>query len=186
MVTHTHAHTCTCTHLDGWPAHSNCTLAPVALYVLTGVLAKDQDAARQKICNWLDGHKASAAAFDFPTKGILQYAVDKCEYWRLADSNNKPPGLLGWWPSKSVVSCYGCCRPPQPGCLKPSRPRQVHMATGPTVLCHANGLLSALCKKVMCTAWGEVSRPLWIQSAALSAQLGFQVCDVWCAVACQC
>ena len=35
---------------------------------------------------------------------VVQYAVDKCEYWRLADSNNKPPGLLGWWPSKSVVS----------------------------------------------------------------------------------
>lgn len=69
-----------------------------------GVLAYDQDHARQRICNWLDGHKASAAAFDFPTKGILQYAVGKCEYWRLADSKNKPPGLLGWWPSKSVVS----------------------------------------------------------------------------------
>lgn len=70
-----------------------------------GVLAYNQDHARQRICNWLDGHNASAAAFDFPTKGILQYAVDKCEYWRLADSNNKPSGLLGWWPSKSVVSC---------------------------------------------------------------------------------
>jgi alpha-amylase len=37
-----------------------------------GVLAYNQDAARQRIVNWLDGHKASAAAFDFPTKGILQ------------------------------------------------------------------------------------------------------------------
>jgi len=35
---------------------------------------------------------------------LLQYAVDKCEYWRLADGANKPPGLIGWWPSKSVVS----------------------------------------------------------------------------------
>lgn len=72
-----------------------------------GVLAYNQDAARQRIVNWLDGHKASAAAFDFVTKGVLQYAVDKCEYWRLADEQNKPSGLLGWWPSKSVVSI--CC-----------------------------------------------------------------------------
>lgn len=61
-----------------------------------GVLAHNQDAARQRICNWLDGHNASASAFDFVTKGVLQYAVDKCEYWRLADASNKPPGLLGW------------------------------------------------------------------------------------------
>lgn len=40
-----------------------------------GVLAYDQDAARQRIVNWLDGHKGSAAAFDFPTKGILQVCV---------------------------------------------------------------------------------------------------------------
>ena len=71
------------------------------------MLAYNQDAARQRIVNWLDGHKASAAAFDFVTKGVLQYAVDKCEYWRLADEQNKPSGLLGWWPSKSVVS--NCC-----------------------------------------------------------------------------
>jgi len=37
-----------------------------------GVLNGNQDGARQRICNWLDGHSASAAAFDFPTKGILQ------------------------------------------------------------------------------------------------------------------
>ena len=41
----------------------------------TGVLGYNQDHARQRICNWLDGHKASAAAFDFPTKGILQVSI---------------------------------------------------------------------------------------------------------------
>jgi hypothetical protein len=25
------------------------------------------------------------------------------EYWRLADSANKPPGVMGWWPSRAVT-----------------------------------------------------------------------------------
>lgn len=88
-------------HLHAFTRKSVCVSVPA---LPAGVLAYNQDHARQRICNWLDGHKASAAAFDFPTKGILQYAVGNCEYWRLADSKNKPSGLLGWWPSKSVVS----------------------------------------------------------------------------------
>ena len=25
------------------------------------------------------------------------------EYWRLADAANKPPGVMGWWPSRAVT-----------------------------------------------------------------------------------
>jgi hypothetical protein len=39
---------------------------------VAGVLAYNQDAARQRLCDWIDGHDRSACAFDFPTKGILQ------------------------------------------------------------------------------------------------------------------
>ncbi|KAL5984076.1 putative alpha-amylase 2 [Asimina triloba] len=43
-----------------------------------------------------------SAAFDFTTKGILQEAV-KGELWRLRDSQGKPPGVIGWWPSRAVT-----------------------------------------------------------------------------------
>ena len=33
----------------------------------------------------------------------LQEAVKNCEYWRLIDEEGKPPGLLGWWPSKATT-----------------------------------------------------------------------------------
>jgi hypothetical protein len=29
--------------------------------------------------------------------------VKNCEYWRLIDEEGKPPGLLGWWPSKATT-----------------------------------------------------------------------------------
>lgn len=32
-----------------------------------------------------------------------QEAVKNTEYWRLIDPEGKPPGLLGWWPSKAVT-----------------------------------------------------------------------------------
>jgi len=66
-------------------------------------LMHNQDGHRQALCNWINGTGKAAAAFDFTTKGILQEAVRNCEYWRLRDSSGKPPGLLGWWPSKAVT-----------------------------------------------------------------------------------
>ncbi|WIA40821.1 hypothetical protein OEZ86_004498 [Tetradesmus obliquus] len=62
-----------------------------------------QDAARQRLCDWIDGNKKTCTAFDFPTKGILQEAVKRQHYWRLKDKDGKPPGLIGWWPSKAVT-----------------------------------------------------------------------------------
>jgi len=29
--------------------------------------------------------------------------VRNCEYWRLRDCAGKAPGLVGWWPSRSVT-----------------------------------------------------------------------------------
>lgn len=65
-------------------------------------LRHNQDAMRQELCDWLDGVK-EAAAFDFPTKAILQEAIKNVEYHRLRDAQGKPPGLLGWWPSRAVT-----------------------------------------------------------------------------------
>ena len=45
----------------------------------------------------------SCAAFDFPTKGILNEAAKRTQYWRLRDSSGKAPGLIGWWPSQAVT-----------------------------------------------------------------------------------
>jgi len=60
------------------------------------------DNHRQRIINWIDSTGGLCAAFDFTTKGILQEAV-KGELWRLRDPEGKPPGVMGWWPSRSVT-----------------------------------------------------------------------------------
>uniref|UniRef100_A0A803LIP7 Alpha-amylase n=1 Tax=Chenopodium quinoa TaxID=63459 RepID=A0A803LIP7_CHEQI len=67
-----------------------------------GHLAYNQDSHRQRIINWIDATGQLATAFDFTTKGILQEAV-KGEYSRLRDSQGKPPGVLGLWPSRAVT-----------------------------------------------------------------------------------
>lgn len=51
----------------------------------------------------INGAKKTSCAFDFPTKGILQEAVKHVQYWRMKDGAGKPPGLMGWWPSKAVT-----------------------------------------------------------------------------------
>lgn len=50
-----------------------------------------------------DSTGGTSAAFDFTTKGILQEAVARREYWRLVDDKGCPPGLLGVWPSRAVL-----------------------------------------------------------------------------------
>ncbi|THF95992.1 hypothetical protein TEA_009395 [Camellia sinensis var. sinensis] len=62
----------------------------------------NQDSHRQRIVNWIDGTGQLSTAFDFTTKGILQEAV-KGEFWRLRDHQGKPPGVMGWWPSRAVT-----------------------------------------------------------------------------------
>ena len=67
-----------------------------------GDLDRNQDTMRQSVCDWLDSAERSSA-FDFVTKAILQEAIRQGQYDRLKDSNGKPPGLIGWWPEKSVT-----------------------------------------------------------------------------------
>lgn len=62
----------------------------------------NQDSHRQRIVNWIDGIGQLSTAFDFTTKGILQEAV-KGQLWRLRDAHGKPPGVIGWWPSRAVT-----------------------------------------------------------------------------------
>ncbi|GAB4823092.1 hypothetical protein N2152v2_010138 [Parachlorella kessleri] len=68
-----------------------------------GVLNYNQDVHRQRTVDWCDATGATAAAFDFTTKGILQEAVSRREYWRLIDGKGKPPGVLGIWPSRAIT-----------------------------------------------------------------------------------
>ncbi|EOY15167.1 Alpha-amylase-like 2 isoform 2 [Theobroma cacao] len=62
----------------------------------------NQDSHRQRIINWIDATGQLSTAFDFTTKGILQEAV-KGQFWRLRDPQGKPPGVMGWWPSRAVT-----------------------------------------------------------------------------------
>ncbi|XP_050943744.1 probable alpha-amylase 2 isoform X2 [Cucumis melo] len=64
--------------------------------------ALNADGHRQRIINWIDGTGQLSAAFDFTTKGVLQEAV-KGQLWRLCDCRGKPPGVMGWWPSRAVT-----------------------------------------------------------------------------------
>ncbi|CAE7310762.1 AMY1.2 [Symbiodinium necroappetens] len=66
-------------------------------------LKYNQDKHRQDTVNWINGTDKESTAFDFTTKGILQEAVRNTQYWRLKDSNGKPPGLLGWMPTHAVT-----------------------------------------------------------------------------------
>jgi len=66
-------------------------------------LCHNQDKHRQDTVNWINGTDKECTAFDFTTKGVLQEAVRNCEYWRLRDSNGKPPGVIGWMPTHAVT-----------------------------------------------------------------------------------
>ncbi|KAJ8547868.1 hypothetical protein K7X08_021104 [Anisodus acutangulus] len=68
-----------------------------------GEMDHNQDAHRQRIVDWINATNGTAGAFDVTTKGILHSAIGKCEYWRLSDQNGKPPGVVGWWPSRAVT-----------------------------------------------------------------------------------
>ena len=68
-----------------------------------GILEYDQRNHRQRTCNWVDASGGNTAAFDFTTKGVLQEACAKGEYWRLMDPDGRPPGLCGIWPSRAVL-----------------------------------------------------------------------------------
>ncbi|XP_028792557.1 alpha-amylase 3, chloroplastic isoform X2 [Neltuma alba] len=68
-----------------------------------GEMDHNQDAHRQRIVDWINATSGTAGAFDVTTKGILHSALQRCEYWRLSDQKGKPPGVVGWWPSRAVT-----------------------------------------------------------------------------------
>ncbi|KAJ7943526.1 Alpha-amylase [Quillaja saponaria] len=68
-----------------------------------GKMDHNQDAHRQRIIDWINATNGTAGAFDVTTKGILHSALERCEYWRLSDHKGKPPGVVGWWPSRAVT-----------------------------------------------------------------------------------
>ncbi|KAI3779245.1 hypothetical protein L2E82_08872 [Cichorium intybus] len=68
-----------------------------------GEMDYNQDSHRQRIVDWINATNGTAGAFDVTTKGILHSALERCEYWRLSDSKGKPPGVVGWWPSRAVT-----------------------------------------------------------------------------------
>lgn len=63
----------------------------------------NQDGHRQQLADWVDHTGGRSAIFDFTTKGILQQAAQTGEFWRLRDSNSKPPGMIGWYPQRAVT-----------------------------------------------------------------------------------
>jgi alpha-amylase len=60
------------------------------------------NAHRQRIINWIDATGGTSTAFDFTTKGVLQHAIRRNEYWRLR-IDGKAAGVIGWWPAKAVT-----------------------------------------------------------------------------------
>lgn len=74
-----------------------------AMQYTNGELNYNQDTHRQQIIDWIDNSGKSSHAFDITTKGVLQHVLETNEYWRLADHNNQPSGLIGWWKEKSIT-----------------------------------------------------------------------------------
>lgn len=68
-----------------------------------GEMDHNQDGHRQRIIDWINATSGTAGAFDVTTKGVLHSVLDRCEYWRLSDQKGKPPGVVGWWPSRAVT-----------------------------------------------------------------------------------
>lgn len=72
-------------------------------YEHDGVPSYCQDSHRQRTINWIHAAGDLSTAFDITTKGILHATFECQQYWRLRDPSGKPPGLMGWWPSKAVT-----------------------------------------------------------------------------------
>merc|ERR1719498_1337997 len=63
----------------------------------------NQNAHRQRIINWINAAGGRTTAFDVTTKGVLHAVFERNEYWRLKDDAGKPPGVMGWWPSRTTT-----------------------------------------------------------------------------------
>ena len=101
-------------------------LSPVVGHSLGEALAKTPallGLRSLRICRMLTASASSigsttrdgnATAFDVTTKGILHAVFERREFWRLRDAAGKPPGLMGWWPSRAVtfLENHDTVRPP--------------------------------------------------------------------------
>ncbi|PAN12759.1 hypothetical protein PAHAL_2G289400 [Panicum hallii] len=68
-----------------------------------GKPAASQDDKRRELVSWVKEVGGPAVtAFDFPTKGVLQAAVQG-ELWRMRDKDGRAPGMIGWLPEKAVT-----------------------------------------------------------------------------------
>eukprot|EP00208_Stichococcus_sp_RCC1054_P000847 CAMPEP_0206136186 /NCGR_PEP_ID=MMETSP1473-20131121/1419_1 /ASSEMBLY_ACC=CAM_ASM_001109 /TAXON_ID=1461547 /ORGANISM="Stichococcus sp, Strain RCC1054" /LENGTH=585 /DNA_ID=CAMNT_0053528527 /DNA_START=221 /DNA_END=1978 /DNA_ORIENTATION=+ len=74
-----------------------------ALAYRKGVALRNQDPHRSRTVNWMKAAGGTCTAFDMTTKGILHQAFETGDLSRLRDSEGKPPGVLGWWPSHTCT-----------------------------------------------------------------------------------
>ena len=65
-------------------------------------VGENYDFNRQNVQNWVDATQQTSTAFDFPTKGILQDALNNNNLGAM-NVFGKAPGLIGFSPSKSVT-----------------------------------------------------------------------------------
>lgn len=72
-------------------------------YEWDGSPSNNQDNHRQRTVNWINAAGGLSTAFDITSKGIMHAVFERCEFWRLRDGAGKPPGLIGWWPSRAVT-----------------------------------------------------------------------------------
>ncbi len=61
------------------------------------------DSDRQKVIDWVDSTRGRSMAFDFPTRTVLQSALNNREFWRLKTIDGKPTGAIGYWPAMCVT-----------------------------------------------------------------------------------
>jgi alpha-amylase len=66
-------------------------------------VAEVWDSDRQVLMNWIDATGGRSMAFDFPTRTLLQNAVDQRSFSQLKTIDGKPTGAIGWWPAMSVT-----------------------------------------------------------------------------------
>lgn len=70
---------------------------------LNGAPDYNQDGHRNELARWVQASGGGVVtAFDFTTKGILQYAVQG-QWWRMKDPNGRPSGLIGILPKNAVT-----------------------------------------------------------------------------------
>jgi alpha-amylase len=55
------------------------------------------------VMNWIDATGGKSMAFDFPTRALLQAAIDQRLFSGLKTIDGKPTGAIGWWPSMCVT-----------------------------------------------------------------------------------